>query len=212
MTYAIPRRRSLVAAALLCLTLVGCGSLIPARHQTIDMSLLQSGNYQLDPDHAPVLFRVDHLGFSTYTGRFNTAAGTLDFDPQSPATSQLEVVIDAASIDTPSDALDDILRGENWFDTARFPTARFVSRKVTAIAYNSGQVEGDLTLHGVTKPVVLDVTFRGGADNLLTGKHTLGFVAKTTINRTEFGIRSLAPAIGAMVELEIHAEFQRIDG
>ena len=205
------RRRSMLAAALF-LALSACGSLIPAGHQTTDTAKLEKGNFKLDPDHTTILFKADHLGFSTYVGRFNTISGTLDFDPAAPTQAALETTIEIASLDTPNDDLDEILRGPDWLDSARFPTARFESRTVTVTGPATGQITGDLTLHGITAPVTLDVTFRGGADNLLTGAYTLGFAGETTFQRSTFGIDALIPAIADSVTLEIHAEFQRIDG
>lgn len=207
----MPPCRPMLAAALF-LALSACGSLIPSGHQTTEPGKLEKGNFKLDLDHTTVLFKADHLGFSTYVGRFNTISGTLSFDPAQPAASVLQTSIDMASLDTPNDDLDEILRGENWLDAARFPTARFESRSITVTSPTTGQVTGDLTLHGVTAPVTLDVTFRGGADNLLTGAYTLGFAAKTSFQRSAFGVNSLIPAISDSVTLEIHAEFQRVDG
>lgn len=208
---AIPARSTLLAAAL-ALSLTACGSLLPANNQTTDAAELEAGAYKLDPEHSTILFKVSHLGFSTYVGRFNTAEGALRFDPEAPAESQLDVTIDTTSADTPSAELDDVLRGRDWFDTERFPTARFESTAITVSGDNTGTVTGNLTLRGVTKPVMLAVTFRGGAYNLLTGAFTLGFEASGALKRTEFGMGSLVPAIGNEVTLEIHAEFQRIDG
>lgn len=208
---AIPARSTLFAAAL-ALTLTACGSLLPANNQTTDAAELEAGAYKLDPEHSTILFKVSHLGFSTYVGRFNTAEGALRFDPEAPAESQLDVTINTASADTPSTELDDVLRGRDWFDTERFPTARFESTAITVSGDNTGTVTGNLTLRGVTKPVTLAVTFRGGAYNLLTGAFTLGFEASGALKRTEFGMGSLVPAIGNEVTLEIHAEFQRVDG
>jgi polyisoprenoid-binding protein YceI len=205
------RRRSILVATL-CLALSACGSLIPAGHQTTDTAKLQKGNFRLDPDHTTVLFKANHLGFSTYVGRFNAISGSLDFDPASPAQAKLQTSIDVASVDTPSGDLDEILRGPDWLNAERFPTARFESRSITVTSPTTGMITGDLTLHGVTAPITLEVTFRGGADNLLTGFYTLGFEAKSTFTRSTFGIGSLIPAIADTVTLEIHAEFQRIDG
>jgi polyisoprenoid-binding protein YceI len=208
------RRRSLLAAgiALVAGSLGGCGRLIPSGHQTTEAAALPAGGYRLDPDHTAILFKVDHLGFSTYVGRFNRVTGTLDFDPVNPAASSLTVEIDMASVDTPNEELDDLLRGPGWFEVDRFPAARFVSRSVEVAGPASGRVHGDLTLHGVTAPVTLEADFRGGAYNLLSGRYTLGFAAKGLLKRSAFGIADLVPAVGDAVILELHAEFLRIDG
>jgi polyisoprenoid-binding protein YceI len=199
-------------AAALAVTLGACGSLLPANNQTTDTAELEAGAYKLDPEHSTILFKVNHLGFSTYVGRFNTVEGALRFDAETPAESRLDVTIHTASADTPSGELNEVLRGRDWFDTERFPTARFESTAITVTDKNTGTVTGNLTLRGVTKPVTLAVTFRGGAYNLLTGAFTLGFQANGVLKRTEFGMGSLVPAIGNEVTLEIHAEFRRIDG
>jgi polyisoprenoid-binding protein YceI len=101
------------------------------------------------------------------------------------------------------------LRSSTWFDTERFPEARFVSRAVQVTGPDRGTVTGDLTLVGETRPVTFDVTFNGGATNILTGRYTLGFSASAVIDRAEFGLATFIPAVGREVTLEIHAEFMR---
>jgi polyisoprenoid-binding protein YceI len=204
-----PARRPLIA--LLCLLpLAACGYLIPAHHQTLDPAALESGAYRLDTDHASLHFKVDHLGFSTLVGRFDQIEASLDFDPADPTASKLAVRIQTGSLSINPKVLQDDLRGGSWFDVANYAEASFESRKITVTGPDSGQVEGDLTLHGVTKPVTLDVTFNGGGNNLLTGAYTLGFSATGTIKRSEFGLGAYVPAIGDDVILEIHAEFKRV--
>jgi polyisoprenoid-binding protein YceI len=199
--------RRLLASLLLFLSLGACGYLVPAQHQTIDPAALRAGAYRLDPDHAVLLWKVDHLGFSTFVGRFDRLEGTLDFDPERPTEAALDVLVETASVSTHVPSLTDDLRSATWFDTARFPHARFVSRSVEVTGPDSGRVTGDLTLLGVTQPVTFDVTFNGGAANLLTGRYTLGFAAATVIDRSAFGLSTFVPAIGRVVTLEIHAEF-----
>jgi len=190
-----------------CLVAAGCGYLVPAGHQTVERSELAGGAFTLDPEHATIHWKVDHLGFSQFVGRFDRFDASLDFDPEAPEAASLEVVIDTASVSTHVPGFADELRGRSWLDTERHPEARFVSREVTVTGPDSGTVSGDLTLLGTTAPVTLDVTFNGGADNLVTGRYTLGFAASTVIDRTAFGLTTLAPAIGREVTLEIHAEF-----
>ena len=119
------------------------------------------------------------------------------------------MIVEATSIDSRVPKLDDDLRGSGWLDTTAFPQAIFRSTAIDVTGKNTGRVTGDLTLHGVTRPVSLDVTFNGGANDLITGRYTLGFAAAGTFKRSEFGIDSLIPAIGDEIELEIHAEFLR---
>jgi polyisoprenoid-binding protein YceI len=203
---------SRLAVLALAAALAGCGYLLPAQHQTIERSELRGGAYRLDPDHAILLWKVDHLGFSTFVGRFDRLDATLDFDPERPEAAILDVVVDTASISTHVPGFADDLRGSSWFDVERFPEARFSATTITVTGPDTGTVTGDLTLLGVTRPVALDVTFNGGAQSLLTGRYTLGFSATTTFDRTAFGLSTLAPAIGREVTLEIHAEFGAADG
>lgn len=200
-----------LASILLFLSLAACGYLVPAQHQTIEPTAIRAGAYSLDPDHAVLLWKVDHLGYSTFVGRFDRLRGSLDFDPERPREAMLEVVVETASVSTHLASLTTDLRSDAWFATDRFPEARFVSRSIAVTGPASGTVEGDLTLLGVTRPITLDVTFNGGASNLVTGRYTLGFAASAVIDRTEFGLSTFAPAIGREVTLEIHAEFVAAD-
>jgi polyisoprenoid-binding protein YceI len=193
----------------LALTLAGCGYLLPSHNQTFAPEQLPAGAYRLDPEHASLLVKLDHFGFSQLVGRFDRFQAALDFDPEHPEAAHLTVLIDPASIDFNLPKFEQDLRGPDWFDVAQFPQARFESRTITITGGKTGRVTGDLTLHGVTAPVTLDVTFNGGADSLLTGRYTLGFAATGTLVRSTFGLGAYAPAVGDQVTLEIHAEFQR---
>jgi polyisoprenoid-binding protein YceI len=194
---------------LLLLALGGCGYLLPHHHQTTVLSALPEGAYRLDPEHATILFKIDHLGFSRLVGRFDRFDATLDFDPQQPEAASLVAVIDVASVDLDLPAFEQDLRGPSWLDIGRYPEARFESRTIAITGDDAGKITGDLTLHGVTAPITLNVTFNGGGSNLLTGAYTLGFEAHGTVLRSTFGLGAYAPAIGDEVLLEIHAEFLR---
>lgn len=201
------RAAPLVSTIAGCLLVVGCGYLLPAQHQTIERTELRGGDFALDLEHATIHWKVDHLGFSQFVGRFDRFDARLDFDPDAPEAASLEVVIDTTSVSTHVPGFAAELRGRSWLDTERHPEARFVSRAITLTGPDSGTVTGDLTLLGTTEPVTLDVTFNGGASNFVTGRYTLGFAATAVIDRTAFGLITLAPAIGREVILEIHAEF-----
>ena len=200
-----------LAVLLLAAVVAGCGYLLPSQHQTVEPTALRAGAYRLDPNHAIVLWKVDHLGFSTFVGRFDRLDASLDFDPEQPTASALEVVIDTASVSTHVPGFADDLRGSSWLDVERYPEARFTSTSIEVTGPDTGTVTGELTLLGVSQPVSLDVTFNGGADSLLTGAYTLGFTATAVIDRTAFGLSTFAPAIGSEVTLEIHAEFAAVD-
>jgi polyisoprenoid-binding protein YceI len=203
-----PRR--LLLACLAALWLAGCGYLLP-RAGTALPEELPAGSYRLDPEHASLLFKLDHLGFSQLVGRFDRFEATLDFDPAAPEAARLTVLVDTASIDLDLPAFEAELRGPQWFDTGRFPQARFESRGIAITGASAGRVDGELTLHGETAPVTLAVTFNGAGDSLLTGRYTLGFAAIGTLLRSDFGLGAYAPAVGDEVVLEIHAEFQRVE-
>jgi len=201
-------RPILLFLLLLLLALGGCGYLLP-RAASVPPAELPQGDYRLDPQHATILFKVDHLGFSRLTGRFDRFDASLEFDPQQPQAATLVVVIDPASIDLNLPAFEQDLRGADWLDVEQYPEARFKSRKIEVTGQNTGVVSGDLTLHGVTAPVTLDVTFNGGGNDLLSGVYRLGFAAQGSVLRSNFGLGAYAPAIGDEVLLEIHAEFLR---
>jgi polyisoprenoid-binding protein YceI len=195
------------------LSLGSCANLasrvLPSNNQTVDATKLRPGAYVLSKDHAALLFEVNHLGFSGYIGRFNTFSGTLDFDPARPGEARLDVVIDTASVDTNNAVLEDKLREASFFDVTKFPTARFVSTRVAVTSATTGKVTGDLTLRDITKPVTLDVTFNGGAQNAFSGKYTLGFSGTAKFSRAEFGLNAWAPAVGDEVTLTLRAEFEK---
>jgi len=210
----MPERRAVAgrgAALALVLALAACGHLIPRAQEDVAAADLPEGRYRLDPEHAALLFRLDHLGFSKLVGRFNRFDASLDFDPERPEASRLNVLVDVASLDLGLPEFEAELRGPDWFDVERYPEARFASTAVEVTGERTARIVGDLTLHGETKPVTLEVTFNGAGESLLTGRYTLGFAARGTLERSAFGLGAFAPAVGDVVELEIHAEFQRTD-
>jgi len=172
---------------------------------------MQSGQYKLDKDHASLVFKINHLGFSSYVGRFNALDASLDFDPEKIESSRLNVIVDMKSIDVNNPKFADDLRGSDWLDVKKFPQAVFkTTRFVESKEKNSYRFEGELTFHGVTAPVMLDVKFNGGGRNFLTRKFTLGFSASTNFKRSAFGADNMVSfGVGDDIELEIHAEFQK---
>jgi polyisoprenoid-binding protein YceI len=173
---------------------------------------VQPGAYTLETSHARVLFALSHLGFSTWYGDFTGAKGTLKLDPKTAAASQLEVTIPAASVLTTNTTLDDELKSPAWLDVAQYPTITFRSTKVTSTGPRTAQVAGDLTFHGVTKPVVLDAKFSGGGADPLSKAYTVGFEVSGKIKRSDFGVKNYVPMIGDEVTLIISAPFQKTPG
>ena len=174
---------------------------------TTDPAVLEAGDYTMDPGHARILFGYKHQGFSTSYGFFALPTAKLHFEPKDLAKSTLEVDVDLNNIDTTVPKLDAHLKSEDFFDVAKFPTAVFKATKVVATSATAGTVTGDLTLHGVTKPVTLNVTFSGGAT--VRGGYTLGFDATTVIKRSDFGVKTYVPMVGDDVTLTISAEFHK---
>ncbi|MDR7091497.1 YceI family protein [Cellvibrio fibrivorans] len=196
------------AAIFILLLLVSCGTLIKPNVKT-GIVQLEKGSYQLDQTHVAVLFKINHMGLSTFVGRFNKVDATLEFDPANIAAAKLSAIIDVASIDANNPDLEETLRGSSWLDTEKYPQAFFKTTSVNLLDQNSAVFAGELTLHGVTAPIDLTVTFNGGANNMLTGFYTLGFSAASTFNRSTFGVDYLIPAIGDAVAIEVFAEFQK---
>lgn len=163
--------------------------------------------YRLDPDHTQTIFTIDHLGYSHITGTFHDIKGTLTLDEKKPETSSVEVTICTGSVDTGSAPRDEDLRSADYFDVAKFPAMMFRSTAVRKRGARTADVTGDLTLLGVTKPVVLKVTFNRMAPDFLRGNSVVaGFTASTRIKRSDFGMKAFLPLIGDQVDIAINAE------
>ena len=145
-----------------------------------------AANYEIDSSHAFIQFRISHLGYSVLNGRFNTFAGKFTWDKDKPGGSGIEVTVQTNSIDSNWAERDKHLRSPDFLDVEKFPTATFKGTKYTGDA-KGGKLEGTLTLHGVSKPITLDVKFIGeGADPW--GGYRAGFSATTTLKRADFGM------------------------
>ena len=186
----------------------GCSSLIKPNIKT-ELKDLRKGQYTLDKRHATILFKVDHMGFSKFIGRFNDFNATLDFDAENMKNSRLEATVNMASVDVNNDSFEETLSGGDWFNTEEFPQAYFKTVSVENINNNSADFIGDLTFLGATAPVTINVIFNGGGLNKLTFKYTIGFSATGVFKRSDFGLDNYVPTIGDQIELEIHAEFQK---
>jgi len=180
-----------------------------------DKSRVTAGTYAADAGHTMVVWEVDHLGFSKYTGIFGDVAGTLVLDPKNPAASKVDVTIPVSKVTTASAGLTShLLRagkdgGKPDFFGAAPADAKFVSTSVVVDSDgDEAKVTGNLTLNGVTKPVTLDVDFHGAGMGM-NKKETIGFQAETTIKRSDFGISMGIPYVSDAVELEIHAAFEK---
>lgn len=174
-----------------------------------DIAEIQAGEYKLDKDHAALLFKINHMGFSSYVGRFNVFDVSLDFDPNNIENSRIEAIVDMGSIDVNHPDFAATLNGEVWLDTQRFPQAIFRSLSVEKSTKEKLLVRGELTFLGKTKAVTMVAKLNGAANNPLTRQYTLGFAANLRFKRSDFGLKKFIPVVGDEVEIEIHSEFQR---
>jgi polyisoprenoid-binding protein YceI len=193
------------------LLVASLGSAAFAADVSKDPAKAPSGTYKLETQHSLVLFSVLHTGLTDYYGRFDKLQGSLSFDGNTPEKSGTTITIDTTSVDTPSARLNDILRDTSVFSSTQFPTATFKSSSITRTGPDTGHIEGILTMKGVTKPVVLDVVFRGGGSNPVNGNYALGFHATTTIKRSDFGMTGAiwSPFVSDDVTLTIEAMFEQ---
>ncbi|MBI2799568.1 MAG: YceI family protein [Gammaproteobacteria bacterium] len=156
-----------------------------------------AADYTIDLSHSFIQFRISHLGYSVLNGRFNDFAGTLQWDKAKPAASNIALTIKTASIDSNWAERDKHIRSKDFLEVEKFPDASFKSTKFTGDA-TAGKLEGELTLHGVTKPVTLDVKAVGEGDDPWGG-YRAGFTGTTTLKRGDFGINyNLGPSAETM--------------
>lgn len=176
---------------------------------------LPAGHYVLDKTHAVLTAKLKHMGFSNYTLRFTKLDADFHYDPKAPEASKINVTIDPASLDTATGAdafglkFNKELIGDGWLEANKYPTITFVSTAINVGDGQHGSVTGDLTFHGVTKPVTLDVIFNGVGSGMIPLQTRTGFSASTTIKRSEFGVGKYAPLIGDDVTLNIEVEFEK---
>jgi polyisoprenoid-binding protein YceI len=163
--------------------------------------------YTFEPNYTQGVVRWEHLGFSSPAAQFGQGQGTLEFDQTDPTQSSVKVTIPLATLSTSVPDLDEHLRSADFFETAKFPTATFTSTRVEkGSATNKLKVTGDLSLHGVTRPVTLDVALIKAGNNPRNSLPTLGFDATTTLKRSEFGLGKFAPQVSDEIPMRITAQ------
>lgn len=167
--------------------------------------LYAADTYKLDSNHTFVVWQVSHFGFSNPSGKWY-ASGTIILDKNNPKNSKVTVNINMNDLVTGIPRWDEHLKGSEFFNVEKFPTATFVSDQVTLTGKESAKIKGLLTFHGVTKPVVLDVKLNKINVSPVTNKETAGFSASTIIKRSQFGMTSYIPGISDDVKLTIEAE------
>jgi polyisoprenoid-binding protein YceI len=170
-----------------------------------------AGQYHLDKAHTSVVFRVNHLGFSHYTARFARVDGRLQFDPKNPTAMKVEATIDPTSLElnAPPAGFHAQLMGKGWFDAAAFPQITFRSTKVELVGPHKARVTGELSLHGVTKPVVMEVVYNGGypPNSFDPGGARVGFSAHGVLKRSAFGVSAGIPAPGSTMGVSDEVDF-----
>lgn len=163
-------------------------------------------SYTIDASHTQVFVTYDHNGYSHLSARFNQVTGTFDFDPANPAKSSIQVSLPISSLSTGVPRLDMHIAGVDMLDAAQFPSATFKSSKVTVLGKNHLSVGGELTIHGVTRPVVFEVHVNSTAPHPMRKTPAAGFDARAKIKRSDFGVSFMLPGIADEVALSISME------
>jgi len=173
---------------------------------------VQAGTYKVESNHTLAQFSVNHFGFNDFFGVIPAATGTLVLNPaKGLAGTSLDVSLPVDRIATTTAVLDGELKSAEWLDAAQFPAIRFVSQKVEQTGPRTARISGTVTLHGVSKPLVLNATLGGTGVNPMTKAYTVGFSAKGVIKRSDFGVTKYVPYVGDEVAINITAAFEKAD-
>jgi polyisoprenoid-binding protein YceI len=162
--------------------------------------------YKLDPGHTMVLFSWNHFGYSNPTADLGLGEGTLVFDEQHPANSSVEVTLPLARLDTHVPALDEHLKKPDFLNADQYPVVTFKSTEVQPLGGNKFKVTGNLTVHGVTRPVVLDATLNKVGPHPMTKAPSIGFDATASIKRSDFGVGAYVPNVSDELTIRITTE------
>jgi polyisoprenoid-binding protein YceI len=181
---------------------------VRARH--INFDEIPPGTYDVDTKETLVRYGVDHMGFSEFWGTFPGATGTLVIDPKAIGATKLDVKVPIFQVETTNRELNGELFSDEFFDAENYPWMKFSSTNVTRTGSRTFKVSGDLTMHNITRPVVLDVTFHGAGNNPFTGKDTfVGFDAKGMVKRSDFGLGKYVPIVSDETTITISAAFKK---
>ena len=181
-------------------------ALITATALVLTLSAAAQDTWQIDPKHTAAQFSVRHLGISTVRGAFTKVSGNLQYDPANLGKSSIQATIEAASVDTRVEMRDNDLRSPNFLDVAKYPTITFHSKQTKAAGTGKLQITGDLTIHGVTKEVVLDVDGPSPPIKDPWGNQRFGASASTKIKRQDFGVNGAPGIVGDEITITIDAE------
>lgn len=205
-------RTALASLFALCVgALVACS--LTGTPSAATLQSLPAGAFQLEKPHSSLLVRLKHMGLSNYTVRFTDFAATLDFNPQDPADSRVSAIVNPLSVraEHPTDQEWDARIGADLLEGEDFPQIVFTSTAIETTGERTGRITGDLTLMGVTEPVILDVIYNGAAPGavLYQGRDAVGFSARTTFSRSGFGLTRYASVVADEVEIILEVEFTR---
>ena len=170
------------------------------------LSVAKPVDYKVDPTHTATVFSWNHFGFSMPSGNFTDIQGTISVDNDQPAKSSVNISIPLSSVNTNVPALDKEFQEEAWFNAAKYPNITFKSTKVETTDKKNFKITGDLTVKGVTKPVVLDAVLNKQGDHPMTKAATVGFNATTSFDRSAFGIGNYVPNVGDKITVKITTE------
>jgi len=170
------------------------------------LAAAQAGTWQIDPNHSAAQFSVKHLGVSTVRGAFTKVSGSATYDPANPSKNTVDVSIDASSVDTRVQMRDNDLRSANFLDVQKYPTITFKSKQAKAAGAGKLQIVGDLTIHGVTKEVLLDVDGPSAPIKDPWGNQRIGASASTKVNRKDFGVNGAPGVVGDDISITIDTE------
>ena len=201
------RSRYLIPFALLASAVGTIVVAQPAPPANADPAAVTAGSYVIEPSHTRLQFSLSHMGFTHWYGDLTGASGSLTLDPKNATAAKVDVTLPVASVATTSAKLDDELRGPQWLDATAYPTIRFVSTRVVRRGARGATVTGDLTFHGVTRPVTLNAVFNGAGTDPIGKAYTVGFDGTATIRRSDFGVKTYVPLIGDTVDIRISAAF-----
>lgn len=162
--------------------------------------------YTLDNPHTQILFSVNHLGFSNSIGKFTDYTGKFVFDPENPAASSVDVTIKADSVDLAHDKWNDHLKAADFLNVEKFPSITFKSTKIDVTGDKAADITGDLTILGVTKPVVLKTVYNKTDKHPYSGKTVAGFSATADIKRSDFGMAYGLPGVADDVKITLEVE------
>lgn len=174
-----------------------------------DIKRVTAGTYKVDPNHTQVFFSVSHMAITPLSGAFGASSGELVLDPARPAAAKVSVTFNMADMSLPSAAWFKHMATAELFDIAKYPTATFTSTSVQPSGGDRAKITGNLTVRGVTRPVVLDAKFYGAGTNERSKKLNIGFTATTRIKRSQFGFNYGLAAVGDDVDLQITGAFEK---